>query len=108
MVRNRLNEKTACVNSSTTLDILFNQSTSYALSLAAKLNIVVDALLATEYCLHGCLELSEKLDHLDIQLCLIRIKGVRLTSQFDESACHHANGYHLRRYIQEKNAWSDQ
>ena len=77
------------------------------LSLAAKLNITADA-LATEYRLNGRLKSSEKLDHLDLQLCSICIKGVRLTSQFDESVRHHVNGYHLRRYIQEKHSWSDQ
>ena len=77
------------------------------LSLAAKLNITADA-LATEYRLNGLLKSSEKLDHLDLQLCSICIKGVRLTSQFDESVRHHVNGYHLRRYIQEKHSWSDQ
>ena len=77
------------------------------LSLAAKLNIAADA-LATEYRLHGRLKSSEKQDHLDLQLCSICIKGVRLTCQFDECVRHHVNGYHLRRYIQESRDWSDQ
>lgn len=35
------------------------------------------------------------------------INGLRINNQFDDSIRYHINGYHLRRYLQEQNSWSD-
>ena len=78
----------------------------HLLSIPAQLNIAADA-LATEYRLHGSLNSSAKIAHRNQQQCSISINGSRLTSQYNECIRYHVNGYHLRRYIQEKYDWPD-
>jgi hypothetical protein len=78
----------------------------HLLSIPAQLNIAADT-LATEYRLHGSLNSSAEIDHRNQQQCYISINGSRLTSQYNECIRYHVNGYHLRRYIQEKYDWPD-
>ena len=72
----------------------------------ARLNIDAD-FLATRYRLRGRLKSSPLVDHQTGQKVSILINGKRLTSQFDSCIRYHINGYHLRRYMQEKHSWSD-
>ncbi|KAI2498313.1 hypothetical protein MHU86_16183 [Fragilaria crotonensis] len=72
----------------------------------ARLNIDAD-FLATRYRLRGRLKSSPLVDHQIGQKVSILINGKRLTSQFDSCIRYHINGYHLRRYMQERHAWSD-
>ena len=81
---------------------------SYAtLPLKARLNIDAD-FLATRYRLRGRLKSSSRVDHQPGQGVSILINGKRLTSKFDSCIRYHINGYHLRRYMQDKHLWSDQ
>ncbi|KAI2501729.1 hypothetical protein MHU86_12735 [Fragilaria crotonensis] len=77
-----------------------------ALPWKARLNIDAD-FLATRYRLRGRLRSSSVVDHQDSQKVSISINGKRLTSQYDSCIRYHINGYHLRRYMQEKHQWSD-
>jgi hypothetical protein len=76
------------------------------LPLSARLNIDAD-FLTTRYRQRGRLKSKERIDHEPAQLCSISINGRRLTGQYDASIRFHINGYHLRRYIQGQNSWSD-
>ena len=76
-------------------------ATKQPLSIASKLNIQADA-LATDYRKKGRLKPSLSTSHEYEQGCSILINGERLTSQYDDCTRFHVNGYHLRRYVQEK------
>jgi hypothetical protein len=81
---------------------------SYAhLPLHARLNIDAD-FLATRYRHRGRLHSSNHSDHQDGQQASILINGTRLTGQYDSCIRYHINGYHLRRYMQERHGWTDQ
>ena len=75
------------------------------LSLASSLNIYADR-LASGYRNSGECSSIEHVPHLDEQQCSISINVVRLTSQYDKSVRFHVNGYHLKQYILERNAWT--
>ena len=49
----------------------------------------------------------ESVDHQPNQQCSLYINGRQIVSQFDACVRFHINGYHLRQYVQEANAWSD-
>ena len=72
----------------------------------ARLNIDAD-FLATRYRQRGRLRSSSSSDHQRGQRVSILINGVTITSQFDANIRFHVNGYHLRRYMQDKQSWSD-
>ena len=76
------------------------------LPLAARLNIDAD-FLATRYRLRGRLKQSVHVDHQHSQQCSFYINGVPVVSQFDACVRYHVNGYHYRRYVQDKFGWSD-
>ncbi|KAI2493658.1 hypothetical protein MHU86_20873 [Fragilaria crotonensis] len=76
------------------------------LSTPAKLNIEAD-LLASRYRTNGSLTSSQGCDHVALQQCSISINHRQLTGQYDDSIRYHVNGYHLRRYLQDKKQWSD-
>ncbi|KAI2489050.1 hypothetical protein MHU86_25547 [Fragilaria crotonensis] len=63
--------------------------------------------LATRYRLRGKLKSSPHVDHVPEQRISISILGVRLTSQYDECIRYHINGYHLKRYMQERKDWDE-
>ena len=76
------------------------------LSELAKLNVQADQ-LATNYRLRGKRKSSPFVDHQSGQRISVSIHGRRLTSQYDSSIRFHVNGYHLRKYIQERRGWDD-
>ncbi|KAI2489451.1 hypothetical protein MHU86_25142 [Fragilaria crotonensis] len=73
---------------------------------SVQMNIDAD-FLATRYRKRGKLRPSQKIDHQPEQRISFSINGVRVTSQYDDCIRYHVNGYHLRRYMQEKKQWSD-
>ena len=77
-----------------------------SLSLASILNIQADQ-LATAYRGNGSCVSSTHVPHIDEQQCSISINGVWLTSQYDECARFHVNGYHLKQYAMSSNGWSN-
>lgn len=76
------------------------------LSMQATLNIAAD-LLASGYRTCGSLTSRPGCEHVHSQQCSISINNQRITGQYDECIRYHVNGYHLRRYLQEKKNWSD-
>ena len=82
-------------------------SSTRTLSLPAKLNIEADS-LASGYRTTGSLQSRSSCIHILSQQCSISINNQRLTGQFDECIRYHVNGYHLRRYLQDKKCWSDE
>lgn len=76
------------------------------LSVQATLNIEADS-LASGYRTRGSLKSRQYCNHVHTQQCSISINNQRLTGQYDDIIRYHVNGYHLRRYLQEKKKWSD-
>ena len=72
----------------------------------ATLNIEADS-LASGYRTRGSLKSRQYCNHVHTQQCSISINNQRLTGQYDDIIRYHVNGYHLRRYLQEKKKWSD-
>ena len=83
-----------------------SSSSTRILSVSATLNIEADS-LASGYRTTGSLTSRQGCDHVPFQQCSISINHQRLTGQFDECIRYHVNGYHLRRYMQDQNGWSD-
>jgi hypothetical protein len=73
---------------------------------SVQLNIDAD-FLATRYRVRGKLRPSPQVEHIPEQRISICINGVRVTSQYDACIHYHVNGYHLRRYMQDKKKWLD-
>lgn len=74
---------------------------------SVRMNIEADV-LATKSCTQLPFQSSQSVDHQQSQQVSVTINSRRINSQFDESIRYHINGYHLRRYLQEKNSWSDE
>jgi hypothetical protein len=69
-------------------------------------NIIAEN-LSTLYRKTGRLKPSQVCHHEEEHRCSISINGSRLSNQYDESIRFQINGYHLRRYLQSKQGWSD-
>jgi hypothetical protein len=73
---------------------------------SVQINIDAD-FLATRYRVRGKLRPSPRVEHIPAQRISTSINGVQVSSQYDDCIRYHVNGYHLRRYMQDKKKWPD-
>lgn len=78
------------------------------IKLPVSARLTIDAnFLATRYCQHGRLWAIVSIDHRVDQQILMYINGIPVSSQDDGRICFHVNGYHLRKYVQQRHKWNN-